>query len=99
MLVVGGVSLQSCTGPASHQPANLTVSSHTETDIEVDIDFIQEEHSDLVHIPVWLTVSGGLVLLSPVIYFLYDRFCKPEDVNTSEFLKSHTSHLTPDGDS
>ena len=46
--------------------------------------FIQET-TDLVHIPVWLTVSGGLVLLSPVIYFLYDRFCKPEDVNTSKF--------------
>ena len=37
-----------------------------------------------MHIPVWLTVSGGLVLLSPIIYFLYDRFCKPEDVNASQ---------------
>ena len=35
-----------------------------------------------------MTVSGGLVLLSPLIYFLYDRFCKPEDVNPSESLRS-----------
>jgi len=84
MLLVGGFSLQRCSGSTTttQLPANLTVSSLTQTDIEVDIDFIQET-SNLVHIPVWLTVSGGLVLLSPVIYFLYDRFCKPEDVNAT----------------
>ena len=43
MLAVGGYSLQRCSGPTTphHHPVNLTVSSHTQTDIEVDIDFVQ----------------------------------------------------------
>ena len=43
MLLVGGFSLQRCSGSTTttQLPANLTVSSLTQTDIEVDIDFIQ----------------------------------------------------------
>ena len=35
----------------------------------------------MVHIPIWLLVAGILVLVVPAIYYIYDAFCKPEDVN------------------
>ena len=35
----------------------------------------------MVHIPIWLLVAGILVLAVPAVYFVYDAFCKPEDVN------------------
>ena len=38
-------------------------------------------------------MSGGLVLLSPVIYFLYDRFCKPEDVNASQSARKALTEM------
>ena len=30
-------------------------------------------------IPVWLLVSGCLIMLAPAIYSLYDVFCKQEE--------------------
>ena len=35
----------------------------------------------MVHIPIWLLVAGILVLAVPAVYYIYDAFCKPEDVN------------------
>ena len=36
-------------------------------------------------IPVWLLVSGSLVVLAPAIYSVYDVFCKQEEaVNKGE---------------
>ena len=39
---------------------------------------------EMVHIPIWLLVSGILVLAVPAVYYIYDAFCKPEDVNPGE---------------
>ena len=39
---------------------------------------------EMVHIPIWLLVAGILVLAVPAVYFVYDAFCKPEDVNPGE---------------
>ena len=36
---------------------------------------------EMVHIPIWLLVAGILVLAVPTVYYIYDAFCKPEDVN------------------
>ena len=36
---------------------------------------------EMVHIPIWLLVAGILVLVVPAVYYIYDAFCKPEDVN------------------
>ena len=36
---------------------------------------------EMVHIPIWLLVAGILVLAVPAVYYIYDAFCKPEDVN------------------
>ena len=30
------------------------------------------------NIPVWLTVAGGVLLLVPFVYFIYDKYCKDE---------------------
>ena len=77
MLVVGSFSLPRNSDPRIETDTNLTaVSSMGEN--------VDHEDCSLVHIPLWLTVSGGLLLIAPVIYFLYDKFCKPDGVNTSE---------------
>lgn len=78
MVVVGGVSLQSCSDPGT--VTNLTVWSSVGDSPQL-LDDVEQETSSSLHIPLWLTVSGALVLLAPLIYFLYDKFCKPEDVN------------------
>ena len=74
MLGVGAASLHSCSGALaswtlSSQPAdrgNLT-------------DTLQTPLSPApAHIPVWLVGAGTLVLLAPVVYTVYDVFCKPE---------------------
>ena len=87
MLVVGSFSLQSCSGPGTVTVTNLTVSSSVGDKAHL-LDVVHQERSTSLHIPLWLTVSGALVLLAPVFYFIYDKFCKPEDVNKSE-LKSY----------
>jgi len=76
MLVVGSFSLPRNSDPRIETDTNLTaVSSMGEN--------VDHEDCSLVHIPLWLTVSGGLLLIAPVIYFLYDKFCKPDGVNTT----------------
>ena len=40
----------------------------------------------MVHIPIWLLVAGILVLAVPLVYYIYDAFCKPEDVNQGKFM-------------
>ena len=88
MLVVGSISIQSCSGPPTE--TNLTLSSS----VGDGMDLIMAEAPLLVHIPVWLTVSGGLLLLAPSIYFIYDKFCKAEDVNTSQLTELVMSSVT-----
>ena len=44
----------------------------------IDVNFFSLE---MVHIPIWLLVAGILVLVVPAVYYIYDAFCKPEDVN------------------
>ena len=41
---------------------------------------------EMVHIPIWLLVAGILVLAVPLVYYIYDAFCKPEDVNQGKFM-------------
>lgn len=35
-------------------------------------------HLEKVHIPIWLLVSGCLFFIVPIIYFVYDKYCKSE---------------------
>lgn len=30
------------------------------------------------NIPIWLIVAGGVLLLVPLVYFIYDKYCKEE---------------------
>lgn len=81
MVTVGGHSLHSC-----ELVLNATHGLDTE-DMVLHSDLGQGIHStypgilnlEMLHIPIWLIVSGVLVLAVPLVYFLYDAFCKPED--------------------
>ena len=33
----------------------------------------------MLHVPVWLLISGGCVLFVPLVYFVYDKYCKDQD--------------------
>lgn len=35
-------------------------------------------HLEMVHIPIWLLVSGCAFILVPGIYYIYDKYCKDE---------------------
>lgn len=68
MIVVGGHSLHAC---ANDPPGN-----HSDT-LGMSVKTL---HIEMVHIPLWLVVAGSLLLFTPVVYYIYDRFCKPEHV-------------------
>ena len=48
---------------------------------QMDWIYINFFSLEMVHIPIWLLVAGILVLVVPAVYYIYDAFCKPEDVN------------------
>jgi len=80
MISVGGHSLQDCDSLVNHTDTEAMV---LEANLSKEI---HEEHSgilslEMVHIPIWLLVAGILVLAVPLVYYIYDAFCKPEDVN------------------
>ena len=77
MIGVGVYSLQSCPTPDMN---NTSIVYDNQEGLSMDtID--KEMH----HIPLWLIVAGLLVILVPIIYLIYDVFCKPEDVKQSMF--------------
>eukprot|EP00092_Neocalanus_flemingeri_P009257 GFUD01009963.1.p1 GENE.GFUD01009963.1~~GFUD01009963.1.p1 ORF type:complete len:360 (+),score=44.02 GFUD01009963.1:326-1405(+) len=84
MVGVGVYSLQSCSNETAEisfkSPNNTSGTNMTATESELDQDMLDVE---MHHIPVWLIVAGILVVLVPVFYFIYDAFCKPEDVKQS----------------
>lgn len=80
MISVGGHSLQDCDSLVNHTDTEAMV---LEANLSKEI---HEEYSgilslEMVHIPIWLLVAGVLVLAVPLVYYIYDAFCKPEDVN------------------
>jgi len=80
MLVVGGAGLGSCPAHLTNTTAGSGSGLPEEFTVTGDIG-TQDPVTELHHIPVWLVVAGILVLLAPVFYFIYDKFCKPENVS------------------
>lgn len=76
MLGVGVNSLLTCSQEITKNYEISTEDGNKTKDIELS-DFSTE----LPRIPTWLLVAGVLVLLGPLVYLIYDVFCKPEDVN------------------
>lgn len=75
MVAMGGHSLKNC---------ELTAANYTELVLHSDLGRDQDPQIlglELLHIPIWLLVAGILVLAVPVVYYLYDAFCKPDNVN------------------
>ena len=78
MIGVGSTALASCEGFLNQtQSPNLTSSCINDTSKEADTDWSLE----MIHIPLWLVVMGVMLLILPVVYILYDTFCKPENLN------------------
>ena len=46
------------------------------------------DDGELLYIPVWLIITGCLLLLAPLIYYVYDAYCKPEDIKKGKDFKS-----------
>ena len=110
MIAVGAYSLQHCSTPLAStmtitNPTPDTVSDENENVSQVPflmltvlatwIFSIQDDiNAEMHHIPIWLVVAGTLVVLVPAVYFIYDVFCKPEDVNPSKsfFLIGWRNH-------
>jgi hypothetical protein len=81
MIGVGVYSLQSCATAAmsqTDQQNSTSVSDH-----HASPEFWENPENidvEMHHIPLWLIVAGLLVTLVPVVYLIYDVFCKPGDV-------------------
>lgn len=92
MLVMGAHSLHQCEiTTSSGGLSNTTITDtvlHDDLGTGLDPGILRME---MFHIPIWLLVAGVLVLAVPGVYFLYDAFCKPENVSAglkkcSQFL-------------
>ena len=87
MIIAGGISVEKCD---SESTANVTAAATAVLGTINDIDTtlraktttvapsILPDLEDLVHIPVWLIVAGAVVLMVPLVYFIYDKYCKEE---------------------
>ena len=73
MLGVGAASLHSC-GPA----LELALSSQPGARGNITDTLLAPPSPAPALIPLWLVGAGTLVLLAPVVYTVYDVFCKPE---------------------
>lgn len=53
----------------------VVVTSNSSTSLTSDNTF---SNNILVQIPVWLIVAGCMLMFVPLIYFIYDKYCKDE---------------------
>merc|ERR1712020_353253 len=53
----------------------VLVPSNSSTSLTSDTTF---SNNILVQIPVWLIVAGCMLMFVPLIYFVYDKYCKDE---------------------
>ena len=56
----------------------------TELKLKIEFQLTPDSNIEMIHIPLWLIVAGIAVLVLPVIYYIYDAYCKPQDVSQSE---------------
>ena len=85
MIGMGVYSLQSCEKASTENITNTSAMISDDTEGLSPETIEMEKH----HIPLWLIVAGFLVTLVPVIYLIYDVFCKPEDVKQSKCKVCH----------
>ena len=93
MIVAGGFSVNACTNPSVNLTTTDVVQATDSFVINDDIgaknvsdDFLSiesETQTEMVHIPVWLLVAGCAVLLVLPVYYIYDVYCKEDQVTIS----------------
>jgi len=81
MIGVGVYSLQRC--ETENDENSFKLDQNNSAVVTDDVMNKDMQDVELHHIPIWLIVAGILVVLVPVFYFIYDAFCKPEDVKQS----------------
>lgn len=62
--------------PSSPTKSSQLISSSYQSKIEDEL--LQDELLDNIHIPTWLIVAGSILMFVPLIYFIYDKYCKDE---------------------
>jgi len=81
MIGVGVYSLHSCSSDSAVIEDGVTFNGSSQTVTDSDSGNIQNLlNIEMHHIPLWLIVAGFLVVLVPAVYFIYDAFCKPDNV-------------------
>lgn len=73
MVLTGGISYHACTD------FNDTTSINTNHEDVIVSDFGLGITAADKQIPIWLSVSGCAVLIVPLVYFVYDKYCKAQD--------------------
>lgn len=82
MIITGALSRHTCVDVSSKPDILMIIAEKEDFSYRNDIN---EDNLDLVQpgktstIPVWLMVSGCAVLVTPIIYLVYDKFCKAEE--------------------
>jgi len=88
MLGIGGMGIEQCDPNVkqkledTNNIASQSLNSSTSTD---DLSWVDYGY---LNIPIWLITAGVLLLLLPVVYTVYDKCCKPDDVNAGCKLAS-----------
>ncbi len=76
MVLTGALSVPTCTAVAANS-SSVDVTTLDVGDFFVTDSIRPGKHP--LHIPVWLGVTGVAVLLTPLVYYVYDRYCKAEE--------------------
>lgn len=76
MVGVGGTALSTCDDAGL---PNITLAPACNSSME-EKSLESLGMLDMIHIPLWLVVAGIMLTIFPLIYYLYDAFCKPENV-------------------
>ena len=64
--------------PSSPTKSSNLISSSYQSVILQDSGFLNDDLLNNIHIPMWLIVAGSILMFVPLIYFIYDKYCKDE---------------------
>ena len=78
MAITGAISWHQCSFTSDYGAMNQTVESNLNvTENESEMFSIVDD--DINKIPLWLLAAGSMILVVPLIYFIYDKYCKEEE--------------------
>jgi len=89
MVGVGGTALSTCDDVGLLNTTSTPICNSTSnSSMAIEEKTLESLESlgmmDMIHIPLWLVVAGIMLTIFPLIYYLYDAYCKPENVPIDE---------------